>query len=308
VPSTNSTTLRPYLSAGFPFPGALVAAADPPVSFTIANAETTVVPGTIQLFLNGSNVTSGLNLSNNAAGTVVSYQPASMAPLNSTNTLRAVFSDGTVSLTNEWQFAVSGAPDIISSGATFGATDPVSGTAPVTFNATVNPHRLDSTVVFQFGLNTSYGGSSATILMGAAPGASAVSTVVSGFVPGLTYHYRAVATNVSGTTLGPDQTFTGPAGLPGDSNHDGYVDQAELDAVLTNYWPYSPWLYMTNTAGLGSTHVTFALSNSTAGAYSVEYSTNLTNWLLLGPATPRYEFLDPNATNAPQRYYRLRWP
>jgi len=42
---------------------------------------------------------------------------------------------------------------------------------------------------------------------------------------------------------------------------------------------------MTNVAGLGGTNVTFALSNSTAGAFSVEYTTNLSNWFLLGPAT-----------------------
>ena len=48
------------------------------------------------------------------------------------------------------------------------------------------------------------------------------------------------------------------------------VSQAELDAVLANYWPTSPWLQMTNAAGLGGTNVTFALTNSTAGAFSVD--------------------------------------
>ena len=61
-------------------------------------------------------------------------------------------------------------------------------------------------------------------------------------------------------------------------------------------------------AGLGGTNVTFALTNSTAGALSVEVTTNLIDWLFLGPATPRYEFTDTNAPAEPQRYYRLRWP
>ena len=95
---------------------------------------------------------------------------------------------------------------------------------------------------------------------------------------------------------------------PGDRNGDGIVDQSELNAVLANYWPSSPWLLLTNTAGLGGSNVSFALSNSTAGAFSVEYSTDLTNWQYLGPATPRYEFNDTNAPALPQRYYRLRWP
>ena len=65
---------------------------------------------------------------------------------------------------------------------------------------------------------------------------------------------------------------------------------------------------MTNVAGLGGTNVTFALTNNLAGAFSVEYTTNLMDWLFLGPATPRYEFTDTNAPAVPQRYYRLRWP
>ncbi len=65
---------------------------------------------------------------------------------------------------------------------------------------------------------------------------------------------------------------------------------------------------MTNVAGLGGTNVTFALSNSAAGAFSVEYTTNLSNWFLLGPALPRYLFTDTNAPALPHRYYHLCWP
>ena len=65
---------------------------------------------------------------------------------------------------------------------------------------------------------------------------------------------------------------------------------------------------MTNVSGLGETNVTFALSNSVSGGYSVEVSTNLTDWQFLGPATPRYLFSDTNAPAVPQRYYRLRYP
>jgi hypothetical protein len=66
------------------------------------------------------------------------------------------------------------------------------------------------------------------------------------------------------------------------------------------------WLAMTNVTGLGSTNVTFSLSNSIAGALNVEYSTNLIDWFFLGPATPRYLFADTNTPAEPQRYYRLR--
>ncbi len=65
---------------------------------------------------------------------------------------------------------------------------------------------------------------------------------------------------------------------------------------------------MTNVAGLGGRSVTFALTNDLTGAFSVESSTDLLNWSLLGPAVPRYEYWDTNAPAGPQRYYRLRWP
>jgi hypothetical protein len=67
------------------------------------------------------------------------------------------------------------------------------------------------------------------------------------------------------------------------------------------------FLALTNVAGLGGTNVTFALTNSTAGAFSVQYSTDLVNWFPLGPATPRYLFTGTNATASPQRFYRLSY-
>ncbi|HTY86701.1 MAG TPA: FG-GAP-like repeat-containing protein [Candidatus Acidoferrum sp.] len=125
---------------------------------------------------------------------------------------------------------------------------------------------------------------------------------------------QAIDNGFAGGAFAPEQSFginlTPPGGIgaPGDVNGDGIVDQNELNLVLSNYFPYSPWLYMTNVAGLGGTNVTFALSNSTAGAFSVEYTTNLADWHFLGLATPRYLFTDTNAPAVPQRFYRLRWP
>jgi hypothetical protein len=113
VPVTNSATLRPYLASGFPFSGANVSP-DQNISFTIANRQTTANTGTIQVSLNSSNLTSALTLSNNAAGTVVSYQPQFPALLPAgTNTIQVVFSDsGSVSQTNQWQFIVTTLPVI----------------------------------------------------------------------------------------------------------------------------------------------------------------------------------------------------
>ncbi len=97
--------------------------------------------------------------------------------------------------------------------------------------------------------------------------------------------------------------------VPGDLNGDGIVSQSELNAVLTNYWANSPWLYMTNTAGLGTSTVQFALTNAAGWNFSVLVSTNLADWTELpAPAYPLYQFNDREATNQPTRYYRLRYP
>jgi hypothetical protein len=150
------------------------------------------------------------------------------------------------------------------------------------------------------------------------PGASAADACAGNLTANILVR-GAVNTNVPGV-YPLTYTVTDPSGnsatnnrlvvvvVSGDMNGDGIVDQNELNAVLSNYYPTSPWLYMTNVAGLGGTNVVFSLTNSTAGAFSVEYTTNLMDWLYLGPATPRYEFIDRSAPPIPQRYYRLRWP
>jgi hypothetical protein len=147
-------------------------------------------------------------------------------------------------------------------------------------------------------------------------------TALFNYTSGISYYWsaQAVDNTFAGSPFSPESSFkilqSPPVLVPinatnvvtGDLNGDGMLDDSELNIILSNYWPYSPWLYMTNVAGLGSTNVTFALSNSTVGAFGVEYTTNLVDWFFLGPATPQYKFTDTNAPAAPQRYYRLRWP
>jgi hypothetical protein len=98
--------------------------------------------------------------------------------------------------------------------------------------------------------------------------------------------------------------------VPGDLNGDGIVDQAELNAVLSNYWAHSPWLAMTNPAKLAGGLFQFALTNNSGWNFTVLVSSNLNDWTTLpGPAYPVYQFFDPAASsNAPQRFYRLRYP
>ncbi|MGA2174432.1 MAG: hypothetical protein ABSH38_05555 [Verrucomicrobiota bacterium] len=109
-PATNTAPLPPYLAAGYPYPGATGVAPDVTVTFTIANRTNAVVPSSIRLFLNGVEVTGATALSNNAAGTTATYPVAALLPSGSANTLQAVFSDGSVWQTNQWQFTAANLP------------------------------------------------------------------------------------------------------------------------------------------------------------------------------------------------------
>jgi len=189
---------------------------------------------------------------------------------------------------------------------TLAVPSPVTGNYPVTFSAAINPGGFITTADVQYGLTTNYGGTASLSFPAFGLVPVNVSNAVSGFAPGVVYHFRFVATNTEGNVTSPDLVFQTPAKyLLGDANGDGVVDQNEFNAVLQHYLATSPYLLITNTLGLGQTNVTFALSNATAGNYLVQYSPDLVNWYNLGPATPRYYFTDTNAPGLPQRYYRL---
>jgi hypothetical protein len=116
VPNTNTATLKPYLSAGYPYPGATGVALESRIEFTIANRQTAVNPGTVQLFLNSNNVTSSITLSNNAAGTVVTYVPPVFLTPNSNYTVTAIFTDNSgtpATTTNTWQFTTANSTYVI---------------------------------------------------------------------------------------------------------------------------------------------------------------------------------------------------
>jgi len=200
-------------------------------------------------------------------------------------------------------------PTVLTLSASAGPINSNSATALLTFNGSANPAGTPARGWFQYGLTPSYGAFTGTNDLGSGTNSVTLSFSTPGMAAGFTYHYRAVAVNPVGTSYGADQTISlASLRAPGDLNGDGIVDQSELNTVLSNYWPNSPWLYMTNTAGLGTTMVQFALTNASAWNFSVLVSTNLTDWDFVGLASPLYQFTDPAATNAPQRYYRLRWP
>ncbi len=79
-----------------------------------------------------------------------------------------------------------------------------------TLTGSVDSQGVQSTYEFDLGTDTSYG----SRIFGEAGSATTPQTFTShlgGLAPGTTYHYRLLATNVFGTTYGPDQTFTTPS-------------------------------------------------------------------------------------------------
>jgi hypothetical protein len=89
-------------------------------------------------------------------------------------------------------------------------TQPASAIAPVnaTLNARVNPNTLATTYYFQYGTSTAYGSYTTTNSLAAGLSAVSLANLVSGLQPGTAYHFRAVAVNSLGTSLGADTVFT----------------------------------------------------------------------------------------------------
>lgn len=78
-----------------------------------------------------------------------------------------------------------------------------------TLHGTVNPNGAATTAEFVYGLDINYG-STATVTLSPNNGdlGQAVSAVLSGLQPDSTYHYRLTATNLAGTVITSDATFT----------------------------------------------------------------------------------------------------
>jgi streptogramin lyase len=139
------------------------------------------------------------------------------------------------------------------------------GTGSATVAGTVDPNGQTTTYHFEFGLSTSYG-SQAPAPPDPSAGSGATSQSVSanltGLSPGTTYHYRLVATNVSGIQYGSDRTFATATTSP---------------PTITSISPASGAVGATVTIGganfTGATAVAF---NGTAAGYAVGSANQIT--------------------------------
>jgi hypothetical protein len=88
-----------------------------------------------------------------------------------------------------------------------GAAKSVSNTAE-SLTGTVNPNGNQTGYIFQYGLTSAYGLSSASHSAGGGTKAVKAAATVSGLTPGTVYHYRIAALNHAGGAYGQDRTFT----------------------------------------------------------------------------------------------------
>jgi hypothetical protein len=96
---------------------------------------------------------------------------------------------------------------------TGGASGVTANTA--TLSATVATQGLPAAYGFEIGTgSTAYGPPAGLGFVGAGAGEATVTLVLTGLLPGTTYHYRVTATNVDGTSYGADRSFTTPV-FPG---------------------------------------------------------------------------------------------
>jgi hypothetical protein len=133
------------------------------------------------------------------------------------------------------------------------ATGPESHVTDTTaqLHGTINPNGSATAYYFQWGLTTAYGVNSAAHSAGRGTKPVSVSATAAGLIPGTIYHFRVVAANVSGGTIGADRTFM-TAGNPPPGVSTGPATQigknaATLTAVVnpnkqatTYYFQYGP--------------------------------------------------------------------
>ncbi len=95
-------------------------------------------------------------------------------------------------------------------------TNAASAVAPAaaTLNGTVNPDGQASSAYFQYGPTVGYGSTTSTQPLAAGNTSVNLSATLTGLTANALYHFRAVASNATGTTYGADMTFQTPLPPP----------------------------------------------------------------------------------------------
>jgi hypothetical protein len=165
---------------------------------------------------------------------------------------------------------------------TTGATSSLTFSS-ATLKGHVTPNGAPTTYFFQFGTTILYGVNTAET---PAPHAMNVSAAISGLAPATTYHYRLVARNSHGITLGTDKTFKTlrqPLGvvLAASPNPVPFLAATTLSGTLTGTGnagravalQSNPWPYTQGFVTQGNAQVTDASGNFSFPLLSVGQNT-----------------------------------
>lgn len=173
-----------------------------------------------------------------------------------------------------------------------GVFAPVVTTLPATsiastgavLNATVNASSAATTAWFDWGTTTNYANSTPPQSTGNSSTNVAISASVGGLTGGVTYFFRVRATNVIGSSVGSNLSFTWNSSRPS----------------------FSSQTRPTNGV------ISLRINGVAQQKYLIYASTNLSNWTLLGTATDNgggaFSFLDPNVVSFKNRFYRVLAP
>ena len=186
-------------------------------------------------------------------------------PVAPTTSASSRSSDAGTSTGKDATFATSGAPSVETGSAA--SITPTSAT----LTGAVTPNGLSTTWWFEYGTTTGYGTKTGSHGAGSGSSATKASLGVKSLKVGTTYHYRLVAQNSSGKTVGDDRTFStvgAPASVTGAAPNVG-PDYAVVSGSLDTRGRSTTWWFEYGTT-TGYGHSTAAKSaGSKAGAQSV---------------------------------------
>jgi hypothetical protein len=168
-------------------------------------------------------------------------------------------------------------------GAPTAVTDAASSIAPTSarLNGTVSPNGQATSWYFEYGTSTRYGARTPVRNAGSGTGAVRVSASLTRLSRTTTYHYRLVATNASGTSVGGNRSFStslSPAALTGAAGNVG-ATTATLNGSINPRGRATTWWFEYGTtssfgsrtpsrsagSGVGARSVAAPLSGLTAG-------------------------------------------
>ncbi len=170
-------------------------------------------------------------------------------------------SDAGTSTGSDQVFTTLSAPAVVTGQAS--AVGPTSAT----LGGSVNPNGASSTWYVEYGTSTSYGSKTSSRSAGSGTAVQAVAVAVSKLTPGVTYHFRLVASNSVGTTRGADVTFqttgapsvaTGPVAVATLSLSSARVNGTVNPRGLPTTW----WFEYGRTPGYGFRTVQTSMNGS----------------------------------------------